>query len=218
MMLVSSMRNLLSHGSDRSDRSLRHKLFFMIVALEFFCASIVLTCLGVLLIPTLRDRTWLVWPIIVGPALFIGHLIPHLVPSMPRKAHISLRPGRSKKLKVSPAIGGLLDPVTVMARSQLAGAKAIPNKDDFCPPREQPRAEKLKWVADLLQEAMFESGTGNLSMNETVAGIIRKDFVPAAKAHFAGCVEQARDMVPEMQGRYRNVRKGHLAIFQDTLN
>jgi hypothetical protein len=124
----------------------------------------------------------------------------------------------SNKLKVSPAIGGLLDPVAVMARSQLAVAKSIPNKDDFRPPREQPRAEKLKWVADLLQEAMFESGAGNFSMNEIVAGVIQKNFVPAAKAHFAECVEQARDMIPEMQDRYRNVRKGHLAIYQDTLN
>jgi hypothetical protein len=215
-MMVSfiSMQDPLSKKSDRSQRD---KLLRLIVAGEFFCASVVLSNLGVLLIPALRDRTWLVFPAIVMSAGFISHIVLYLMPSMSRGviSHSSLR---SHKIKVSPAIGGLLNPVAVMARSQLTMAESIPNKDDFRPPREQPRAEKLKWVADLLQEAMFENDTGNFSMNKTIAGVIQRHFVPAAKAHFAECVEQARDMIPEMQDRYRNVRRGHLAIYQDTLD
>jgi hypothetical protein len=117
---------------------------------------------------------------------------------------------------VSPATSGLLDPVAVLARSQLAVAESIRNKDEFRPPQEQPRAEKLKWVAGLLQDAMFKKGEH--TMNEAIAGVIEELFIPVAQVHFAECIEQARDMIPEMRDRYHDVRKGHLAIYQDTLD
>ena len=56
------------------------------------------------------------------------------------------------------------------------------------------------------------------TMNVAVAGVIEEHFIPVAQAHSAECVEQARDMIPEMRDRYHGLRKGHLAIYQDTLD
>jgi hypothetical protein len=120
--------------------------------------------------------------------------------------------------KISPSTTEMLNPVTVLARSQLAVAESIRNMDEFCPPQEQPRAEKLKWVAALLQGAMFENKKDEPPMNEAIATVVEDHFVPVAQAHFAECVEQARDMVPEIRNRYQDVRQGHLGIYQDTLD
>jgi hypothetical protein len=219
-MPLVSMRDPLSQ---ESDRSLRYELLRMIVALEILCSSMALLCLGVLFIPTFRDRTWLVWPALVIANAFVSHIVIHLLPSVSRKISIESGPhcsplGSLRSHKISPAIGGLLNPVAVLARSQLAVAELISNKGEFCPPQDQPRAKKLKWVADLLQGAMFKNDNGGSTMNETVVEVIEGHFIPAAQAHFAECVEQARDMVPEIRDRYHNVRKGHLAIYQDTLD
>jgi hypothetical protein len=194
----------------------------MIVAIEGLAVIIFLSCLGVLLIPALRDRTWLVLPVIVSGAILAGHVFLFFTPSSPSRTtkysdgSASRSPQCGRRQQVSPATSDLLNPVAVLARSQLATAESIRNKDEFRPPQEQPRAEKLKWVASLLQDAMFKKG--DRTMNEAVAGVIEEHFIPVAQAHFAECVEQARDMIPEMRGRYHDVRKGHLAIYQDTLD
>jgi hypothetical protein len=190
--------------------------------MEGFVAGIGISCIAILTIPVFRKNTWVVWPGMITVSLCLAHTALYLLPSHRREKKRSHR-SISKSLnmpsfKVAPGIGDLLDPVAVLARSELFAADSICNKPEFCPPREQPRAEKLKWVADLLQNAMFKNVNGGSTMNGAVASVIAENFVPAAKAHFAECVEQARDMVPEMRDRYHDVRRGHLAIYQDTLD
>jgi hypothetical protein len=90
--------------------------------------------------------------------------------------------------------------------------------EGFVSPRSQPRAEKLKWVAGLLEKAMFECGQKNSHMNEVVAVVIERHFIPAARAHFAECVERATQIVPEMRNQIQLLRKKHLALYSDTLN
>jgi hypothetical protein len=109
--------------------------------------------------------------------------------------------------------------IAILARSQLAEAASLQNQaGEFLPPQEQPRAERLKLVAHLLQGAMFQSRdrNGKSIMNEVVADVIEQHFVPIAKAHFAECTGQACDLVPEMRAKYQEARKGHLGIYADT--
>jgi hypothetical protein len=232
---ASSMHSQEPQAQNRSLAKLRRKLLLMIVAIEGLAANIFLSCLGLLLIPALRDRTWLVMPVILSGGILGGHVALFFTPAFssrtansPPNSRIGSvqrssgspfslgRPSMMPAFKVSPATNGLLDPVAILACSQLVLAKSIRNKDEFRPPQEQPRAEKLIWVAGLLQDAMFKKG--ERTMNETVAGVIKEHFIPVAQVHFAECVEQARDMIPEMQDRYHDLRKGHLAIYQDTLD
>jgi hypothetical protein len=121
----------------------------------------------------------------------------------------------------------LENPLAVLALTRLAAAKSAGNLPfiiaGFVPPREQPRAERLKWVAGLLEEAMFQCATGIVDdgpaqMNEVVAELIENHFIPCARAHFAECVEDAREIVPEMRSQYQEVRKGHLALYADNLH
>ena len=121
-------------------------------------------------------------------------------------------------MKISPAnntANMLADPVALLVRSELAEVTKIQNRDEFVPPTDQPCAEHLKVAAALLQNNMFVQGEN--TMDGGVAALIEQDFVPTAQAHFEACIHQARSMVSEMRLRYHFVRKGHLAIYTDTL-
>jgi hypothetical protein len=110
----------------------------------------------------------------------------------------------------------LANPVAVLVLSELAEVTKIQNRDEFVPPTEQPCAEHLKVAATLLQNNMFVQGEN--TMVDSVAALIEQDFVPTAQAHFEACIHQARSMVSEMRLRYHAVRKGHLALYTDTLH
>jgi hypothetical protein len=121
-------------------------------------------------------------------------------------------------MKISPATNAanmLAHPVAVLVHWQLAEVTKIQNRDEFVPPTEQPCAEHLKVAATLLQNNMFVQGEN--AMDDDVAALIEQDFVPTAQVHFEACIHQARSMVSEMRLRYHSVRKGHLAIYTDTL-
>jgi hypothetical protein len=213
-----SVRSGAQRAQDHSQTKLRRKLVLMVVAIEGAVFTIFLSSLGVLLVPIVRDRTWLVMPTILSSVTLGGHVALFVTPTYSSRTaknssgsacrssgtksspfYPSRLSSRSKPSahKVSPATSGLLDPIAVLACSQLAVAEPIRNKDEFRQPQEQPRAEKLKWVAGLLQDAMFKKGEH--TMNEAIAGVIEEHFIPVAQVHFADCVEQARDMMPKCE-------------------
>jgi hypothetical protein len=102
------------------------------------------------------------------------------------------------------------------AEKAVSAASATPLSPNFMPPQEQPRALKLKQLAQCLQGAMFRGD--NKAMDPGVAAVVETQFVPAARELFAVCVEQSRGMVDKMQQEYQKVRKGHLKIYADTLH
>ncbi len=122
-------------------------------------------------------------------------------------------------MKISPATNAanmLANPVAVLVLSELANVTKRQNRDEFVPPTEQPCAKHLKVAATLLQSNMFVQGEN--TMDDGVAALIEQDFVLTAQAHFEACIHQARSMVSEMRLRYHAVRKGHLALYTDTLH
>jgi hypothetical protein len=226
-------------GKERKESTelekLRRKFLFMILAMETVGFVTVLGITGTFLLDFLRRRTWLLHSTIGLGGAILGHLVLWLTPSM-TKTRSSSGPSsgssagpktvvgsRTKRLlaaciKISPATNTanmLAHPVAVLVRSQLNAAQKIKNKELFVPPTERPRAEHLKVAATLLQNNMFLHGEN--TMNGAVADVIEDEFVPAARVHFEECTHQARSMVPEIRLRYHFVRKGHLAIYTETL-
>jgi hypothetical protein len=107
-----------------------------------------------------------------------------------------------------------------LARSQLANLCSIPVSTSFAPPQQQPRGTRLKLIAQVLQEELFQSTddpNAAREMNEAVAAVIDNDFAPAACAYFKECVETAPPLVDKMRNEYHTVRKGHMAMYADTL-
>jgi hypothetical protein len=209
--------------SDDSLAKLRRKLARAILAIEGLCAIIIICCVGVVLHPILQKQAWLILAAIVAAGVALVNIALYLGAASSSNANgsgsvgphsSSAKNSRLAKYKVTPA-ADMLNPVVILARSNLVAAASIRNKIDFLPPQEQPRAGKLKFVARLLQDSMYINGES--TMNVAVVEAIEDYFVPAAQAHFAECVDQAREMVPEMRDRYHEVRKGHLAIYADTL-
>jgi hypothetical protein len=205
---------------------LRRKFLVTILTIESLAGGVVLGIIGVFLIDFLRRRTWLLVATVSCVGAVVTHIALLLTPSMAKtkssSGFASLSSAGSNrlfsKMKISPATNAanmLANPVAVLVRSELAEVMTVQNRDEFVPPTEQPCAEHLKVAATLLQNNMFVKGEN--TMDDGVAALIEQDFVPTAQAHFEACIHQARSMVSEMRLRYHSVRKGHLAIYTDTL-
>jgi hypothetical protein len=192
---------------------MRRKLALTMLGIWVLGLGGFLSCTATLLVVFFRERTWLVIPAIIFISLAVVPIMLHLTGSSSKKVTCS-GSGMSSKYKVSPS-NALLNPVAILARSELAAAAALINDEDFLPPQDQPRGKSLKWIARLLKNAMFQKG--DREINQDVAEAIEHYYVPVARAHFAECAEQARGMVPAMQDRCHEVRAGHLATYLDTL-
>jgi hypothetical protein len=233
---TTSVASIERQGPQRKESTdlskLRRKFLVMILIIESLAGGVVLGIIGIFLIDFLRRRTWLFFATAHCVAAILEHIMLVLTPSMAKpdknsSGTASLSPAISKspranrfysKMKINPATNAafmLANPVAVLVRSELAEVTKIQNRDEFVPPTEQPCAEHLKVAATLLQNNMFVQGEN--TMDDSVAALIEQDFVPTAQAHFEACIHQARSMVPEMRLRYHSVRKGHLAIYTDTL-
>jgi hypothetical protein len=226
-----------SSSKDESLGKLRRKLLLSIMACEGIATNGILFCAASLLLTVFRTRTWIVVSLVTstGPVSLMIFLLLTAPSSTKERGSFEAgsqlsanassafspslaslrrstgtRPG-SHKVTPSATIAAtaLLNPTAILARSQLAVAASLHNKAEFLPPQEQPRAAKLKFVATLLQNSMLE--------DSAIREVVDLHFIPAARAHFLECIEQARGMVPEMQKQYQEVRKGHLAIYKDTL-
>jgi hypothetical protein len=235
---ATSVASLGRQGSQRKVGTdlgkLRRKFLVMILTVESLAGGAVLGIIGVFLIDFLRRRTWLFVATAHCMAVIAVNIMLLLTPSMTKtksssgaaspsssssKRTFSSRANRLySKMKISPSTNAanmLANPVAVLVRSELAEVTTIQNRDEFVPPTEQPCAEHLKVAATLLENNMFVQGQN--TMDDCVAALIEQDFVPTAQAHFEACIHQARSMVSEMRLRYHSVRKGHLAIYTDTL-
>jgi hypothetical protein len=108
-----------------------------------------------------------------------------------------------------------------VARSQLETASLIPNITfGFHPPQTQARCLLLKKVAATLQAELFRSpddaeDTG--ALDKGIAAVIDLEFVTTARAFFLECVEEGRQLVPQMRATYHKVRYGHLTVYLDAL-
>jgi hypothetical protein len=122
--------------------------------------------------------------------------------------------------KASSQHSAVTDNVNI-ARPQLKSLEEIPNLAEFTPPQQQPCCARLQLIAGVFQDELFSGASNSKNMravNDTVALIIDDDFVPAAEAFFARCVEQAPPFGEDMREQYHRVRKGHLAIYSDVLH
>jgi hypothetical protein len=235
---TTSVSSLEQQGSERKESTdlgkLRRKFLVLILTIESLAGGVVLGIVGVFLIDFLRRRTWLFVATAVCVGATVEHIVLLLTPSMAKTKSSSIAVPLSStsskytlssqanrffsKMKISPgtnAANMLAHPVAVLVRSQLAEVTKRQNRDEFVPPTEQPCAEHLKVAATLLQNNMFVQGEN--AMDDDVASLIEQDFVPTAQVHFEACIHQARSMVSEMRLRYHSVRKGHLALYTDTL-
>ncbi len=216
---------------------LRRKFLGMILTIESLAGGVVLGVIGVFLIELLRRRAWLFFASVSFVGAVVAHIALLLTPSTPSTAKTKSSSGSASlssatsrntlssrasrlysKMKISPATNAanmMANPVTVLVRSELAEVSNLQNRNEFVPPTEQPCAEHLKVAAKLLQNNMFVKGEN--TMNDGVAALIEQDFVPTAQAHFEACIHQARSMISEVRLRYHLVRKGHLAMYTDTL-
>jgi hypothetical protein len=241
-LLDKSTASVASSGRQGSKRKesadlgvLRRKFLVLVLTIEILGVVVVLAIIGIFLIDFLRRRTWLFVAFALCAAAIMEHILLLLTPSMAKtkrssgaaslssasRRQISVFPASRlcSRMKISPATNAanmLANPIPVLVRWQLAEVATIQNRNEFVPPTEQPSAEHLKAAATLLQNNMFVQGEN--TMDDGVTALIEQDFVPTAQAHFEACIHQARSMVSEMRLRYHSVRKGHLAIYADTLN
>ena len=141
-------------------QKLRRKLKVVLLLMESIGAGGMLVCLGVLVIPALRRRTWVVLCIGLFQIALAANIGLMIIPAS--SSSNDFRFGFSSRIikRVSPSSASapelMRNPVAILARSQLAEAASLRNQaGEFLPPQEQPRAGRLKWVAHLLQGAML---------------------------------------------------------------
>jgi hypothetical protein len=122
--------------------------------------------------------------------------------------------------KSSRSSSDFIDTVNV-ARSQLETASLISNvTDEFHPPQTQPRCPLLIKIATTLQAELFRSpddaeDTG--ALDKGVAAVTDLEFATTACAFFLECVEEGRQLVPQMRATHHKVWHGHLTIYLDAL-
>jgi hypothetical protein len=128
----------------------------------------------------------------------------------------------------------------LLARIELAFVMSLRNHTPprpEVPPHFQPRAPRLKSVGLVLQNSMLqyppcgEEGGGlsedNPQKNSlhtiapqactSVVAVIDGEFAQTARDHFEECVQQAQTIASTMEAQYHRLRKGHRAIYVDTL-
>ena len=129
---------------------------------------------------------------------------------MQRKVH-RVTPGNGNSQPLSRNSADMTEAIN-LARSRLEEVPNIPNKTDaFIPPQAQARCVELKKIAQVLQDNLFRSsgaaGATPRTMKDGVAAVIDTEFAPTMHSLFAECVEDGRQLVPDMRAQYHRVRR-----------